>query len=82
MKYKDFTEFLNVEKFFKDEPNTLDDEWPDAYSDWLADQDCDTLVQYADEYASLRVIDALEDLQKTLRTTKAQKGVFYGCARF
>ena len=52
--YKDFTDFLN-DKFYKDEPMTLDDEWPDAYSDWLAEQDCDTLVKYGQEYADKRL---------------------------
>lgn len=68
MTYKDFTDFLN-DKFFKENPMTLDDEWPDKFSAWLDDQDCDTLVKYADEYADLRAIkcnDAILSLIKEM----------------
>ena len=51
-KYKDFTEYLN-QKFYEDNPMTLDDDWPDTYNDWIADQDCDTLIKWADEYANM-----------------------------
>lgn len=59
--YKDFTDFLN-DKFFKEHPTTLDDEWPDLYSDWLSDQDSDTLVKYADEFAKIQVNNARQTL--------------------
>ena len=57
MKYKDFTDFLN-DKFAKDEPQTLDDEWPDKFNEWLVDQDVDTLIKYADEFANIQVANA------------------------
>lgn len=50
--YRDFTDFLNY-KFYKQNPMTLDDDWIDAYSDWLAEQDPDDLVKWADEYAGI-----------------------------
>ena len=37
---------------------TLDDEFPDAYSDWLAEQDPYDLVNWADEYANLVAMEA------------------------
>lgn len=61
-KYKEFTDFLN-DKFYAENPTTLDDEWPDLYSDWLSDQDSDTLVKYADEYA-----EALKKRESRLRS--------------
>ena len=60
MRYRDFTSFLNA-KFFRDEPNTLDDEWIDAYEAWFDKQDPYDLVKYADEYASLKCIEAVKD---------------------
>lgn len=49
--YKDFEDFLN-EKFGEAEPMTLDDDWPDAFNDWLEKQDVNDLIKWADEYAS------------------------------
>ena len=63
MTYKDFEDFLN-EKFYKENPMTLDDEWPDLFSDWVADLDIQDVIKWADEFASVRVIKALEDLQR------------------
>ena len=58
-RYADFTDFLNA-KFFKDEPMTLDDEWPDKFNDWLVDQDVDSIIKWADEYAHEQVKQAME----------------------
>ena len=49
MKHKDFTDFLAT-KFGLSEPSVLDDDWPDSFSDWLADLDVDVLINWADEY--------------------------------
>ena len=47
--HKDFTDFL-ADKFTKQNPMVLDDEIPDAFNEWLADLDVDTLIEYADQY--------------------------------
>ena len=54
MVYKDFNDFLN-EKFYKDEPMTLDDEWPDKFNDWLSGLDIEDVIRWADEYAKIQV---------------------------
>ena len=54
MIYKDFENFL-AEKFGRDNPGVLDDDWPDAYNDWLVDLDVDTLIKWGNEYAQCAV---------------------------
>ena len=61
MKLDSFDDFLN-EKFFEENPGTLDDDWPDAYSDWLANQDVDDLVRWGQEYSDKRL-----ELNKTIQ---------------
>ena len=56
MKHKDFTEFL-WEKFLAQNPAefvVLDDDGPDAFADWQADLEVETLIKWADEYAAER----------------------------
>ena len=53
-KHDTFVDFLN-EKFYSANPMTLDDEWPDAYGDWLAEQDIDDIVRWAQEYADKKL---------------------------
>jgi hypothetical protein len=50
--YKDFEDFLN-EKFYQENPSTLDDQWPDMFSDWLSDIDSDTWIKYGNQYAKV-----------------------------
>jgi len=54
MKNDTFEDFLN-EKFFAENPTTLDDDWPDAYSHWLCEQDPENLVQWGQEYADKKL---------------------------
>ena len=49
-----FEDYLN-EKFYADNPMTLDDEWPDKYTDWLVELDPDQLVKWAQEYADKKL---------------------------
>lgn len=51
-KYKDFEDFLS-EKFGRQNPSVLDDAWPDAYSEWLADLSVEEWIQYGDQYAKV-----------------------------
>lgn len=59
MKYKNFNEYLQ-EVFIKDYHGIKDDA-PDAYDAWLERIDVDTLIDYADLYAELKVADFRED---------------------
>jgi hypothetical protein len=45
-----FDSFLQ-EKFFEAEPQTLDDQFPDAFNDWLVDIDVQEIIDYGQEYA-------------------------------
>ncbi len=48
----DFDSFLQ-EKFMEDNPRVLDDDIPDAFSDWLVELTCDDFIDYGQEYAEL-----------------------------
>lgn len=50
--YKDFEDFLQ-EKFIENNPSVLDDDIPDAFSDWLADLDVQELIDYGNAYAKV-----------------------------
>ena len=50
MKHRDFEDFL-TDKFAK-QYEGLDDDWPDAWEEWKADQDPDQLIKWANEYAN------------------------------
>lgn len=52
-KYKDFEDFLTV-KFVKDNPMLLDDDWPDAWEEWIVDCDPRDLIKWANDYANLK----------------------------
>lgn len=49
MKYKNFEDFLN-DKFGKLNPSVLDDDWPEAFDEWLVDLPVDDWLKYGDEY--------------------------------
>ena len=48
--FKDFEDFLQ-DKFIRQNPTVLDDDIPDAFSDWLGDIEVDLWLEYGDEYA-------------------------------
>ncbi len=48
----DFEQYLQ-EKFWEDEPMTLDDQFPDAFNDWLVEEDPQTIIDFGQEYAEL-----------------------------
>lgn len=50
--YKDFEDFLQ-EKFIESNPSVLDDDIPDAFSDWLQDLDPDDFIIYGNQYAKV-----------------------------
>jgi hypothetical protein len=49
MKHKDFEDFL-LDKFAKENPQVLDDEYAEAFDEWLADLDVDQFIKYGDQY--------------------------------
>ena len=66
--YKNFEEYLQ-EIHIKEE-NCLDDDLPDAFSEWLIDTlDPETLIEYADKYAKIKVVQALENVETYVNTT-------------
>ena len=48
----DFEQYLQ-EKFWEDEPMTLDDQFPDAYEEWLINSDVQDIIDFGQEYAEL-----------------------------
>lgn len=50
MKHKDFEDYLQ-DKFIRENPSVLDDDVPDAFSEWLADADVSDVIRWADAYA-------------------------------
>jgi len=40
-------------KFFEDNPQCLDDDFPDMFEDWIADQDPDQLIKWANQWGNL-----------------------------
>lgn len=50
MNHKDFEDFLQ-DKFIRNNPMVLDDDVPDAFSEWLEDIDVNDLIKFADQYA-------------------------------
>lgn len=48
----DFEQYLQ-EKFWEAEPQTLDDQFPDAFNDWLVEEDPQTIIDFGQEYAEL-----------------------------
>lgn len=59
MKHKDFEDFL-TQKFADEvrytENDPLDDDWPDAFNDWLCDLGPDDWIKYGDEYFNTKEI--------------------------
>lgn len=54
--YKSFEDFL-ADKFGRSEgASVLDDDWPDAFSDWLANLPIDQVIKWADEYANIKAL--------------------------
>ena len=66
--YKNFEEYLQ-EMHMKEEPYVLDDDLPDAFSEWLCELDPDDMMVHADTYASIRVTKALEKVEEKLNET-------------
>lgn len=50
--YKDFEDFLQ-EKFIESNPTVLDDDIPDAFSNWLTELDSDDFIIYGNQYAKV-----------------------------
>lgn len=50
--YKDFEDFL-ADKFSISEGGyILDDDWPEAFEDWIQQLDISDVIKWADEYAA------------------------------
>ena len=48
-----FQDFLN-DKFYAENRNALDDDYPEAFDEWLSELDVDTWMEYAEQYATRR----------------------------
>jgi len=74
---KNFGDYLQ-DQFFKEEPQTLDDQFPDAFNDWIEQLDGQEYIDYADKFFK-------EELKRTLdeligeEETPANKGFFMWC---
>lgn len=62
---KDFEDYLMLKH--RQEFLGIDDDQAEAYEHWLADLDVDMLIDYANRYASLMVIESLKGMQKVIR---------------
>lgn len=49
VKYKNFQDFL-IDRFTKEEPTVLDDQFPDAFDEWVCDIEPDDWIKYAEIY--------------------------------
>ena len=49
--YKPDFEFFLQMKHMEQEPQILDDDLPDAFNDWIVNQDIDDIIYWANEYA-------------------------------
>ena len=72
-KYSSFEDYLQ-EKHMKDNPEILDDNLPDAFSDWIADLNLDDWLRLGDNYgkaitvAMMKKLEGLEDVINNLQT--------------
>lgn len=70
--YKDFDDFLS-DKFAKSEGNyILDDDWPEAFDEWVADLDPNELIKWADEYTKSKLANSHDELVEALKAVKRQ----------
>jgi len=49
MKHKDFEDYL-CDRFMRENPHYLDDDYPDVFNYYIADIDPNELMELADEY--------------------------------
>ena len=54
LKYNSFEDYLSQIFAEGDGATCLDDNFPDAFSDWLCDQDIDDVIKWADKYAAIK----------------------------
>lgn len=47
----DFEDYLQ-DKFIRDNPHVLDDDIPDAFSEWIAELSIDEVIVYANEWGA------------------------------
>ena len=66
MKYRDFEQYLQF-KFMEDEPQVLDDDIPDAFNDWIEQQDVLDVIEWADEYANKKYVEGLERAREIVK---------------
>jgi hypothetical protein len=52
---------------FRDYPQLIDDNIPEHFDDWIGDQDVDTIMSYADDYAKQVHNNALKMAQNDLK---------------
>lgn len=54
MTKKTFENYLQ-EQFFEEEPQTLDDEFPDAFNDWLETKDVNDILEYVEKWEKVKI---------------------------
>lgn len=58
MKFEEFLTDKHAEDY-----HGLDDEMPDAFEAWLVELDIDTIIDYANEFADLKVKNTVNQLR-------------------
>ena len=51
--YKDFEDYL-MQRCQKENPDVLDDSFPDVFDDWLSNLEPDDWMKFADTYAQIK----------------------------
>ena len=63
--YRDFEDYL-TKKHHEENPEILDDELPDHFSDWLSDLDPQAVVDYVESYAKIVYAKGRRDVHKEI----------------
>ena len=62
----DFEDYLQ-DQFFDEEPQTLDDEFPDKFNDWLGGKDVNEILEYVENWTKEKIIKALQQTRAEYR---------------
>lgn len=66
MEFQKFIDFM-TDLFLKENPTCLDDDFPDAFDDWLADQSVDYWLECAQEWGDMIQSKMRETLSKEIK---------------
>ena len=72
--YKSFEDWLHneVHPGIALADGKLDDDWPEHESEWLAGLSVDEWFEYADRYANIKAIEALDAVRVSLDSKQAR----------